>query len=193
MVRSYGKIEDISELLAAWNGGDQEAWDRLVPIVYEELRRRARAYLRNERNGHTLRTTALVHEAYLRLAGQNADLENRNHFFALASDMMRRVLVDYARTRNSEKRGGEVDIVPLHSDFHVAVNDSNIDLLALDEALTRLAALDPQQAKVVEIRYFGGCSVEETAAILNISHPTVYRDWAMAKAWLKRELTLPQI
>lgn len=190
MDSSHRPQEDISELLTAWNGGDVEAWNKLVPIVYDELRQRAHAQLYKERDGHTLRTTALVHEAYLKLAGQTAaNWENRVHFYSLASEMMRRVLVDYARGRNREKRGGDVDIIPFHSDFQIAVSTSEVDLLKLDDALTALATIDPQQAKVVELRYFGGCSIEETAEILGISVITVNREWAMAKAWLKRELT----
>lgn len=183
------RTEDVSGLLTAWSGGDSDAWNRLVPIVYDELRRRAHSHLRKERDNHTLRTTALVHEAYLKLAEQrSAKWENRSHFYWLASEMMRRVLVDYARGRNRVKRGGEVEIVSMNSDFQIAIDNSEIDLLGLDAALTKLAKIDPQQAKAVEIRYFGGCSIEQTAEILGVSAATVKRDWASAKAWLRREL-----
>ena len=179
----------VSELLAAWNGGDRDAWNRLVPIVYDELRDAARRHLRRERSDHTLRTTALVHETYLKLAGQRVvEWENRAHFFWLASEIMRRLLVDYARSRHRQKRGGEVEIVPMNSAFQIAIDNSGVDLLALDAALIRLAELDSQQAKIVEIRYFGGCSIDETAAILGISTATVNRDWAAAKAWLHHQL-----
>lgn len=180
---------DISELLAACNSGDKEAWDRLIPVVYDELRGQARRHLRRERDNHTLRTTALVHETYIKLADQRFfNWENRAHFFWLASEIMRRVLVDYARGRNREKRGGEYEIVSMDSKFQIAIDSSNINLLELDSALNRLAEIDPQQAKVVEIRYFGGCSIEETAEILGVSIATVKRDWATAKAWLHHEL-----
>jgi RNA polymerase sigma factor (TIGR02999 family) len=191
MDTSHRQQEEISALLTAWNEGDPDAWNRLVPIVYEELRMRARSYLRKERKGHTLRTTALVHEAYIRLASQRkANAQNLSHFYAIASEMMRRVLVDHAKMHNREKRGGgEIEVVRFHSEFTIAIENSEVDLLRLDEALVRLAELDPQQARVVEIRYFGGCTIEETAETLGISVPTVNRDWAMAKAWLRRELT----
>jgi RNA polymerase sigma-70 factor (ECF subfamily) len=190
MGSSITRNEEVSGLLAAWSNGDPGAWDRLVPIVYDELRRRARNHLRKERGNHTLRTTALVHEAYLKLAEQrSATWENRAHFYWLASEMMRRVLVDYARGRNREKRGGEFEIIPMNSEFQIAIDNSEIDLMALDTALEKLAAVDPQQAKVVEVRYFGGCSIEETAQIIGVSITTVKRDWAVAKAWLKRELS----
>lgn len=183
------RAEQVSELLAAWNGGDREAWNRLVPVVYDELREHARRILRQERSGHTLQTTALVHETYLKLAGQRVvNWENRAHFFWLASEIMRRLLVDYARRRNRQKRGGELEILPMNSAFQIVVDNSGIDLLALDAALIKLAEWDAQQAKIVEIRYFGGCSIDETAEILGISSATVNRDWAAAKAWLHHEL-----
>lgn len=181
----------ISELLAAWSDGDNEAWDKLVPVVYEELREQARRHLRNERPGHTLQTTALVHEAYLKLADQRVlSWENRAHFFWLASEIMRRLLVDYARGRGRKKRGGDVEILPMNSAFQIAIDNSGVDLLSLDTALTKLAAFDPQQAKIVEIRFFGGRTIEETAETLKISVATVKRDWAVAKAWLHRELSI---
>ena len=189
MELSYRQNEDVSGLLIAWGNGDSDAWNRLVPIVYGELRRRASTQLRKERQNHTLRTTALVHEAYLKLADQHAaNWEGRAHFFWLASEMMRRVLVDYARGRNREKRGGGSDLVSLNEDFLIAIDNSEVDLLELDSALKKLAGIDPQQAKIVEIRYFGGCSIEETSDILGVSITTIKRDWAVAKAWLRREL-----
>ena len=189
MNNAYHRAEQVSELLALWNSGDRDAWNRLVPIVYDELRDHARRLLRRERVDHTLRTTALVHETYLKLAEQRVvNWENRAHFFWLASEIMRRLLVDYARGRNRQKRGGEVEILPMNSAFQIAVENSGTDILALDAALTKLAELDSQQAKIVEIRYFGGCSIDETAEILSISAATVNRDWAAAKAWLHHQL-----
>ena len=189
MSRSFQQNGEVSELLVALNNGDGEAWNRLVPIVYDELRKQARNHLRRERGDHTLRTTALVHEAYLKLADQHAaNWEGRAHFFWLASEMMRRVLVDYARSRNREKRGGDVEIVSMTSAFQIAIDSSEVDLLELDAALKTLAILDPQQAKIVEIRYFAGCSIEETAKIVGVSVATVKRDWATAKAWLNHRL-----
>jgi RNA polymerase sigma factor (TIGR02999 family) len=189
MERSNQRGEEISELLAAWTDGDREAWNELIPIVYDELRQQASRHLRGERDNHTLRTTALVHETYMKLAGQRfANWENRAHFFWLASEIMRRVLVDYARIRKSEKRGGDVDHVPVNSSFDIAIDNSDINLLELDAAITKLASMDPQQAKVVEVRYFGGCSIEETAQVIGVSVATIKRDWASAKAWLAHEL-----
>ena len=179
----------VSELLRAWNDGERDAWNRLTPVVYEEMRSQARRLLRRERSDHTLQTTALVHETYLKLAEQRVvNLENRAHFFWLSSEIMRRLLVDYARGRNRMKRGGDVDLVRIDSTFQIAVDNSGVDLLALDDALVKLAELDPQQAKVVELRYFSGCSIDETAEILAVSTSTVNRDWAHAKAWLRHEL-----
>jgi RNA polymerase sigma factor (TIGR02999 family) len=189
MERSNKVDGEISGLLAAWNDGDLEAWNHLIPVVYDELRAQARRHLRRERDNHTLRTTALVHETYLKLADQRfANFENRAHFFWLASEIMRRVLVDYARGRSREKRGGSVEMVSINSSFQVAIENSNINLLELDAALIKLAALDQQQAKIVEVRYFGGCSIEETAEVVGVSVATVKRDWASAKAWLNHEL-----
>jgi RNA polymerase sigma factor (TIGR02999 family) len=160
----------------------------LVPAVYEELRRQAHRYLQHERPGHTLETTGLVHEAYLRLVDQRqADWQNRAHFFGLAGQMMRRVLIDYARSKQTAKRGGGGIQVTLE-DAMAAAEERGIDLLELDEALCRLAELDPQQAKVVELRYFAGLGIEETAVALEISPATVKREWAMARAWLRRDL-----
>lgn len=181
----------VSELLIAWKEGDDRAFDRLVPIIYDELRKRAHYHLRYERSNHTLQTTALVHETYLKLALQREKhLENRGQFFWLASEMMRRILVDYARGRDREKRGGDAETVSLEATFQIAVENSEVDLVLLDECLKKLAEMDPQQAKIVELRYFGGCSLFETAEVLNISMATVKRDWTVAKAWLKYNLSL---
>jgi RNA polymerase sigma factor (TIGR02999 family) len=182
--------ERISELLADWADGDPAARERLVPIVYEELRRLAHHYMRGERSGHTLQTTALVHEAYLRLAGIDAlRWRGRVHFFAMAATLMRRVLVDYARQRQREKRGAGVTVTSLNENVdNVAASQPAVDVVALDDALARLAAADPQQGRVVELRFFAGLSVEETAEALGISPATVKRDWATAKLWLYNEL-----
>lgn len=179
---------EISQLLIEWGRGDQEALDRLMPLVYDELRRLATRHLRRERPDHTLQTTALVHEAYLALVGQRqANWQNRAQFFAIAAQLMRRILVDYARSHRAAKRGG--DYLKLSLDEAAALPDEkSAELLALDEALDRLAAVDPQQSRVVELRVFGGLSVEETAAALDISPRTVKREWSMAKAWLHQQL-----
>lgn len=180
----------ISELLAAWNDGKDEAWNDLVPAVYEELRAQARRLLRRERSDHTLQTTALVHETYMKFADQRVlKWKNRAHFFVAASEIMRYLLVDHARKRNREKRGGDLNIQRLDSDLQIASKSLPVDLIALDEALKRLEGWDRQQAKIVELRYFGGCSISETAEILAISIATVNRDWSSAKAWLHQELS----
>jgi RNA polymerase sigma factor (TIGR02999 family) len=189
MELSHKKPSDVTELLHAWSGGDSEAFDRLVPLVYDELRKRARYHLQAERRNHTLQTTALVHEAYVKLRGQHdSKWKNRGQFFWLASQMMRRILVDYARGRSREKRGRDIDIVTIDSSLQIAVDNSAVDLVLLDNVLEELASFDPQQAKIVELRFFGGCSIEEAAEALDISVTTVKRDWAVAKAWLKLAL-----
>lgn len=181
-------MDDVTTLLERWSGGDERALDRLMPLVYDELRALAHRQLSGERNDHTLQTTALVHEAYMRLAGQSrAGWANRRQFLLVAAKMMRRVLVDYARRRAASKRpppGGRIAIedVSLASGF-------DLDVLALDEALTHLSDLDPRQAQVVELRYFTGLSIDETARTLDLSVSTVTREWRMARAWLQRELT----
>ncbi len=182
-------IEGITQLLIKWSDGDQEALDRLMPLVYDELHRLARGYLRRERRNHTLQPTALVHEAYLRLIDQQrVSWHNRAHFFGIAAQMMRRILVDHARLHDAAKRGdGGYHLSLDHVDQ--AVNQQAVDLLALDEALGRLAALSPQQSRIVELRYFGGLTIEETAALLGVSHATVEREWSVARAWLRRELS----
>ena len=177
-------------MLKAWSGGEHEAADRFMPLLYDELRRQARRYLNRERPNHTLQTTALVHEAYLRLSEQaGIEWQNRSQFFALAAQMMRRILVNYAVKRNREKRGGGREDVSLDETILIATEDSGEDLLALDEALTRLEKLDERQARVVELRYFSGLSIEDTAQVLAISPATVKREWNMARAWLRAELT----
>jgi RNA polymerase sigma factor (TIGR02999 family) len=182
-----GDPERISQLLAEWANRDPVARERLVPIVYEELRRLAHHYMRGERPGHTLQTTALVNEVYLRLAGVDAlRWRDRAHFFAMAATLMRRVLVDYARQRGREKRGAGVRVMTLGDDAIAA--QPSVDIVALDDALERLAAVDPQQGRVVELRFFAGLSVEETAEALGISPATVKRDWATAKLWLYTRL-----
>lgn len=181
---------DITEILQAWNDGRREALDEIVPLVYDELRRQARRYLRRERGNHTLQTTALVNEAYLKLIDQrNVAWQNRAHFFGIAASLMRRILVDYARTKHRHKRGGAAENLPLDEAILIKAEGNDLDLLALDEALNRLAAIDAQQARIVELRYFSGLSIEETAEVLAISIATVKRNWNMARAWLHRELT----
>ena len=182
--------QEITQLLHQWSEGNREGLDQLLPLVYDELHRQAARYLRRERGEHTLQPTALIHEAYLKLIDQReVQWQSRTHFFAIAAQLMRRILVDYARTKHREKRGGDDVKLPLEEAALVAADEKGIDLLALDEALTRLAAMDEQQARVVELRYFSGLSLEETAEALNISRATAARDWNMAKTWLYRELT----
>lgn len=182
--------QHITILLREWSEGKREALDELLPLVYKELHKQAQRYLRKERSDHTLQTTALIHEAYLKLIDQRSvEWESRTHFFAIAAQMMRRILVDHARTRHRDKRGGDDVKLPLDEAIMVAANETDVDLIALDQALNRLEAIDEQQARVVELRYFSGLSLEETAAALKISRATAARDWAMAKSWLHRELT----
>ena len=182
--------EQITVLLRQWSDGNREALDELLPLVYNELHKQARRYFRKERQDHTLQTTALIHEAYLKLIDQrDVEWQNRTHFFAIAAQMMRRILVDHARAKHRDKRGGDDVKLPLEEAMLVVVDERNVDLIALDEVLTRLEAVDEQQARVVELRYFSGLSLEETAEALKISRATAARDWSMAKAWLHRELT----
>jgi RNA polymerase sigma factor (TIGR02999 family) len=183
-----GRATDVTTLLDAWSQGDSSALDRLIPIVYDDLRRVAGRRLRLEREGHTLSATALVHEAYLRLMGQQPSrLENRSHFFAVASELMRRILVDHARRRAASKRGGGAVRLTLDPAM-VPGASPDLDLVAVDDALTELATLDPRQARIVEMRFFGGLSAEEAAGVLGISRATVERDWGLARAWLYRRL-----
>lgn len=178
----------VSGLLRAWSDGDREALDRLTPIVYDELHRLAQRYMKRERPGHSLQTTALVNEAYMRLVDyKGMQWQNRAHFFAVSAQLMRRILVEHAR-RHNLKRGGGVQHVSLEETALVG-GDQSADLVALDDAMNALALLDPRKAQVVEMRFFGGLSVEETAEVLKLSSVTVMRDWSTAKAWLYRELT----
>jgi RNA polymerase sigma factor (TIGR02999 family) len=179
----------VTELLAKWRAGDEESLSRLVPLVYNTLRRLAHRHLRKERPGHTLQTTALVNEAYLCLAKQEPmEFENRAHFFAVCAQVIREILVQYARRRNAAKRGGGGQNFALDYTLGVAERRS-VDLIALDDALNGLAKLDPQQSRIVELRFFGGLSVEETSCVLDISPGTVKRYWTTARAWLHNEIT----
>lgn len=181
--------QEITALLAAWSDGNRAALDQLMPLVYDELRRMAHRYLGRERAGHTLESAALVNEAYLKLIGeQNMNWQNRAHFFAVAAQLMRQILVDYARTRNRDRRGGGAQRVSLEDALMVA-DEKFADLVALDDALKSLAAFDERKSKVAELRFFGGLSVEETAAALKVAPVTVMREWRLAKAWLYRELS----
>ncbi len=180
---------DVTQLLAAWSNGDQEAQERLIPLVYDELRQLADRYLRRERPDHTLQPTALVHEAYLRLVKQpEVRWQNRAHFFGIAAHVMRQILVNHAVSHRTAKRGGAASKVPL-DDAAGLSQERDLDLLALDEALARLATLDPQQSRIVELRFFGGLTIDETADVLAISAATVKREWSTAKAWLHCEMT----
>lgn len=181
--------EQISQLLAAWTAKDGGARDQLVPLVYEELRRLAHHYMRDEREGHTLQTTALVNEMYLRLVGlDRMQWRDRAHFMAMVATLMRRVLVDHARATARDKRGGGVVVTTLDGE-EMAVPGGSVDVIALDEALDALSRLDPQQAQVVQLRFFGDLTVEETAEALGISPATVKREWVMARAWLHHRLS----
>ena len=179
---------EVTALLLAWSQGDPSALEKLTPLVYQELHRLARGYMGREHAGHTLQTTALVHEAYLRLIDSSrVRWQNRAHFFAVAAQLMRRILVDFARSRHQLKRGGEAPRVSLSEAFEVA-GEKDADLVALDDALQNLASVDLRKSRVVELRFFGGLSVEETAEVLQVSPDTVMRDWRLAKVWLRREM-----
>ena len=183
---SSSSPRDVTQLLAAWGSGDKSAFDQLLPLVHAELRRIAQRQMRQERPGHTLQATALVNEAYLRLAGdQGLEWRDRAHFFAVCAQVMRHILIDHARSRGREKRGGGAIQVSLN-DALIVADEQATDMLALDEALSALERMDPQMARVVELRYFAGLTVEETAEVLNSSPRTVRRDWRRAKAWLYR-------
>jgi RNA polymerase sigma factor (TIGR02999 family) len=179
--------QPVTALLKAWSAGDDSARDALLPLIYEELRRRADAYLRRERRGHTLQPTALVHETYLRLVGQDVAWKNRAHFFALASEMMRRILVDHARARKAGKRAGGWTRVELDEAVEIS-DERDVDLVLLDEALVELSALDARHGQIVELRFFGGLTLEEIAEVLDVSVRTVKRDWTLARTWLYRRL-----
>lgn len=177
----------LTELLAGWSGGDSAALERLVPLVYDELRLIAHGYLARERKDHTLAPTALVHEAYLRLVGQRVAWQNRAHFFGIAASLMRRILVDYARQKQADKRGGGVPTVALDSSVDWP-DERNLDLENVDHALNRLEKLDPLQSRIVELRFFCGLTIEEAAEALGTSPSTVKREWKLARAWLLREI-----
>jgi RNA polymerase sigma factor (TIGR02999 family) len=184
---------DVTALLHAWSAGEAGARERLMPLVYQELRRRAAAHMRRERPGHTLPPTALVHETYLRLIDQTrASFEDRAHFFRIASEMMRRILVDRARARRMHKRSGQWSRVAL-DDGVAMTNGTDVEVIDLDRALTRLASFDPRKSQVAEYRFFAGLSLEETAAALGVSRATVERDWQTARAWLFKELSPRQV
>jgi RNA polymerase sigma-70 factor, ECF subfamily len=179
----------ITQLLIDWSNGDQAALDKLMPLVYAELRRLATNYLRRERNSHTLQPTALVNEAYLRLVGQkNAKWQNRSQFFAISAQLMRRILVDHARRHQAEKRGGSEQQRLSITSVEEVLAQPAVDVLALNEALDELSQMDPQQGRIVELKFFGGLSIDETAEVLGISHSTVEREWKSARAWLRRQL-----
>ena len=180
--------EDVTSLLLASSNGDQEALNRLLPLVYDELRRQADRYLHRERSDHTLQATALVHEAYLRLIDQKVSWANRAHFFGVAAEMMRRILIDHARSRQAAKRGSGGVKISLDDVLELS-DERAADLIALDDALKALAEFDSQKARVVELRFFGGLSIEETATVLGVGTATITRQWRMAKAWLYHELS----
>ena len=177
----------VTELLVAWSKGDERALDALTPLVYDELRRLARSYMRQERAGHTLQSTALVHEAFLRLVDQRVKWNSRAHFFGIAAQMMRRILVDHAKAQSTAKRGAGAVRIELDEGLATAPN-RDVDLLALDEALERLTKVDPQRSRIVELRFFAGLSNEESAEVLGVSPATIQRQWAGARAWLFHEL-----
>ena len=181
--------ENVTQLLGKWTGGDKSALDELMPLVYTELRSLARRYLKSERSGHTLQPTALVNEVYLRLVDQqNASFQSRAQFFGLAARLMRNILVDHARKRRTAKRGGEPYRLSLSTADRIGTKQ-DLDIVALDDALNRLSALNPQHGQTVELRFFGGLTIEETAAAMGLSHATVERDWSFARAWLRREMS----
>jgi RNA polymerase sigma-70 factor, ECF subfamily len=181
------EAREVTRLLQNLNEGKGEAVEKLIPLVYAELRRLAAHYLKSERQGHTLQPTALVHEAFLKLVGQETQWQNRNHFFAMAANLMRRILVDYARQHKAEKRGGEAEKVSLEDAF-VFVKEKPAQMIALDEALEELAKIDERRSKVVELKFFGGLNNEEIAEVLGIHSNTVLRDWNLARAWLKTQI-----
>lgn len=181
--------DGITQLLIDWRSGDEAALEKLMPLVYSELRRLAGNYLRREQQGHTLQPTALVNEAYLRLVDQKkAKWQNRAHFYGIAAQLMRRILVDHARQKHAEKRGGSDQQRLSITSAHDLATKPDLDVLALHEALEELASIDGQQSKIVELKFFGGLSIEETAEVMDLGHATVERDWKMARAWLRRKL-----
>jgi RNA polymerase sigma-70 factor, ECF subfamily len=182
-------VNDVTGLLRAWGAGDEAALRQLMPLVYDEIHRLARRYMARERPGHALQTTALVHEVYFRLVDvKNVDWQNRSHFYALCARLMRRILVDFARSKNFQKREGKFAHLQLDAAAHLEVATAGSEVVAVDEALQKLAKTDPRKSEMVELRFFGGLTVEETASVLGVSPETVMRDWKLAKAWLMREL-----
>jgi RNA polymerase sigma-70 factor, ECF subfamily len=180
--------KELTQLLVDWSNGDQEAINILMPLVYEELRRLARNYMRRERPGHSLQTSALINEVYLRLIDQkNISWKNRAHFFGISARLMRQILVDHARSHKYAKRGGDMLKVPLDEAADIGEKRAS-DIVALDDALKSLAVIDEQQCHIVELRFFGGLTIEETAEVLGLSHATIEREWSMARAWLRREM-----
>lgn len=178
---------DVTQLLKGWSGGDESALEKLVPLVYEELHRAARRYMAGERSEHILQTTALINEAYLRLVDfQHIDWQNRAQFFGICAQLMRRILVDFARSRHTHKRGADAFRIPLEESLIIS-REPPADVIALDDALKNLAAVDERKSRVIELRFFGGLSIEETAEVLKVSEETVKRDWRLAKVWLLRE------
>jgi RNA polymerase sigma factor (TIGR02999 family) len=180
--------ESVTQLLVRWSEGDQSALDKLMPLVYDELRRVASNYLRRERQDHTLQPTALVNEAYLKLVDQKAHWQNRAQFYGVAAQLMRRILVDHARQHQAAKRGGTHQQRLSITSAHAIADSPEVDLLAVHEALEELKQFDPQQERIVELRFFGGLSIDETAEVMGIGHATVERDWKMARAWLRQKL-----
>lgn len=181
--------DEVNQLLLAWGNGDHQAQEKLLPLIYNELRRLAHNFLHRERPGHTLQTTALVHEAYLKLIDQkDARWQNRAHFFAISAQAMRRILIDSARRHTADKRGGKAEKISLE-EVALVSNDPDDNLLALDKALDGLAQIDAQQSRIVELRYFGGLTIEETGHVMNLSPATIKREWAMARAWLYEVIT----
>lgn len=181
--------QEITRLLQGWNDGDEQALEKLTPVLYRELHRMAHRYMRQERPGHTLQTTALINEAYIRLIGwKNVRWQNRAHFFGVSAQLMRKILVDFARSRNYAKRGADARVVSLDEAPAVS-RDSAQDILALDRALARLAEIDPRKSQIVELRFFGGLTLEEAAEVMNVSSRTIRRDWDLAKAWLSRAMS----
>jgi RNA polymerase sigma factor (TIGR02999 family) len=194
-VPDASRAHNVTELLLSWGQGDTAALDRLVPLLYDDLRRVARGHLRRERPGHSLQATALVHEVFVRLVDvDRMTLKSRTHFFALSARLMRQILVDHARRKRANKRGGGATVIGLSEAVEAAAptSTSSVDVLALDEALVALSSFDVRQCRVVELRFFAGLNIPETADALGVSTPTVERDWAMAKAWLHQRLSTPQ-
>ena len=190
MQEREGEARNVTQMLRDWRDGQTQAWENLLPLVYAELHRQAANFLRKERSGHTLQTTALINEAYLKLIDRRGvNWQDRAHFFAVAAQAMRRILVDYARRKHRAKREGDQIKLTLEAAEMISTKERPVDLIALDEALNRLSERDEQQARVVELRYFSGLTLEETAEALHVSRATVARDWETARAWLHRELT----